>query len=288
MAGTGLKGGKTPKLAGAGAGGPVDETPYETTYGSTVVGMSFKQPFWGYETYDDNENIVGIAGDLISSDKWDVVKINGTPLPGIWTATATQSLQLDVQKPNGYDGAALIEKGYVPAGITMTGKLWTPEQWAHFQEMIPTFWRAPNKWAVNDTKKQTGQIAGEQLSLTIDYPGLVSLGIGKMVIYQMGPPEESGESGVRQIKMLARQYIPVPQKQNSAVKKVNGSGSVDLTAQAREIYKSDSAALAAANAKLPGQNVQIYPETSTAPLPPSQAQAGAKLPSVPAFLRRPD
>ena len=267
------KGGKTTRLAGVGAGGPVDLGQYSTTYGSQVTDAAFKQPFWDLENYDKDDNLLGISGDLFSSNPWDVVKINGTPLPGLWTASATPSLQLDVQKPNGFDGAALVQKGYVPAGITITGQIWTPDQWAHFQELIPTFWRAPNKWAINDVKKQAAQIVGAQLSVSIDYPGLAPLGIGSMVIYQLSPPEDTDQKGVKQIKMMARQYIPVPQKRHSAVKKTNGAGK-DRTAQASAIGLSGS---------LSAIPQLQFPSDKTAPVPPSLGQARLKLPSLPSY-----
>jgi hypothetical protein len=288
MAKASSKGGKTTKLENAGAGGPVDDSQYAQE--GQVLGAAYAQPFWDIEAYasDSTGRPLGTDGPLFSSNQWEVVQINGKNLPGIWVATATPSLQLDVQKPNGYDGAALVQKGYVPAGITMTGTIWTPEQWALFQVMIPTFWRNPNKWAVNDVKKQKAQIEGKQRSLAIYYPGIAPFAINEMVIYQITPPESTDQPGVKQIKLLARQYIPVPQRQQSAEKKTEGRSGQDRTVQAQQIYADNTADLVAANAKLPGQSVQIYPAVSNAPLPPSQAQAGAKLPSIPAFLRRPD
>ena len=281
MATATTKGGKTTRLAGVGAGGAVDTRQYAVAYGSQVTDAAFQQPFWDLENYDKNGDLLGISGDLFSSNPWDVVKVNGTPLPGIWTATATPSLQLDVQKPNGYDGAALVEKGYVPAGITITGQLWTPAQWAHFQELIPTFWRAPNKWALNDVKKQTAQIVPAQLSVTIYHPGLAPLGIGSMVIYQMTPPEDTDQKGVKQIKLLARQYIPVPQKRQTANRKINGIGSKDRTVQAAQI-----AAAAAPGPVSPGAlRAPVLPPFKTDPIAPSLGQSGFKLPSLPNYAK---
>ncbi len=264
---TGGTGGKTTRLADTGSGGPVDLSEY-TVYGSQVTDAAFKQPFWDVVNWDEKQNPYGISGELISSNPWDVVKINGSPLPGRWTATATPALQLDVQKPNGYDGAALVEKGYVPAGITITGLIWTPDQWARFQEMIPTFWRQANKWAVNDAKKQQAQIVGQQLAVSISYPGLAPLAIGSMVIYQLTPPEETDQAGVKQIKMLARQYVPQPQKRRSAVRKVQGMGK-DRSVQADII----SANASPANGLFPQLRA---PTVGNAALPPSLLQAGAK------------
>jgi len=266
------------RMADAAAGGPVDLDQY-TVLGSQVVDAAFKQPFWDVVNWDDEGKAYGISGDMFSSNPWDVVKINGSPLPGRWTATATPSLQLDVQKPNGYDGAALVEKGYVPAGITMTGLLWTPDQWAHFQEMIPSFWRQAHKWAVNDTKKQQLQIVGQQLAVTISYPGLAPLAIGSMVIYQITPPEDASDIGVKQIKMLARQYVPQPQKRPTAVKKVQGIAK-DRSVQAELINGNSRPTVATFSANLKAPDVANLPQR------PSLLQAGAKPLKLPNFAGR--
>jgi hypothetical protein len=272
-------GGKTSRLAGVGAGGPVDLSTYATAYTSEATAAAFQQPFWDIENYDDDGNPLGYSGDLFSQNPWDVVKINGTPLPGVWTVTAVPSLQLDVQKPNGYDGAALVQKGYIPASITITGRIWTPAQWAHFQELIPTFWRKPNKWAVADTKKATAQIVGQQLAVSISHPGIAPFEIGLMVVYQVNPPEDTDQRGVKQIKMLARQYIPAPQKQQSAIKKTNGQAK-DRTVQARKILNGTTPGTSGE----PGQKKQ--PEAATAPLKPSVTEIGVRKPRMPNFANR--
>jgi hypothetical protein len=277
---SGLTGGKTTRLADAGVGGPVDLGQY-TVYGSQVTDAAFQQPFWDVVNWDENGKAFGISGDLFSSNPWDVVKINGSPLPGKWTATATPALQLDVQKPNGYDGAALVQKGYVPAGITITGIIWTPDQWARFLEMIPTFWRAANKWALNDVKKQQAQIVGQQLAVSISHPGLAPLAIGSMVIYQLSPPEDSDQVGAKQIKMLARQYIPTPPKKQSAVKTTRGTGGAGRSVQAQLI--AQEATLLAGG----GFSAALKaPSIANAPLPPSLMQAGFKPLKLPNYAGR--
>jgi hypothetical protein len=284
MATAGGTGGKSTRLAGVGAGGPVDTSRY-AQYGE-VTGAAYQQPFWDLEKYDESPGpnhgqLLGITGDVVSSNPWDVVVLNGHPLPGLWVAAATPALQLDVQKPNGYDGAALVEKGYVPAGITMTGRIWTPGQWASFQVMIPTFWRAPNKWALNDVKKQTAQMVPRQLAVSIYYPGLAPFLINDMVIYQITPPEDTDQLGVKQIKILARQYIPAPQKQQTANRKINGIGSKDRTVQAAQI-----AAAAAPGPVSPGTlRAPVLPPFKTDPIAPSLGQSGFKLPSLPNYAK---
>jgi hypothetical protein len=210
------------------------------------------QPFWDDPSYDENGDPIGIEGQLYGHSPWDRVMLNGSYLPGLWEATGTPSIQLDVQKPNGFDGAALVSRGYVPAGITLTGRLWTPEQWTEFQRILPTFWATPNHYATSDVKQLAGQIIGQQKAVKVEHPGLAAYKIDSMVIKQVTPPEATGEKGVRQIKIMGVQYVPQPQKQKAATKKVTGSG-VDRTVQAKKILGIGNA--------------------SNAPRPPSHAEA---------------
>ena len=232
------KTGKTTKLLD---GQKVDTSGYGPA--STVAAAAL-EPFWGDDpiaTPDDAPyatdgafRVCGIVGDLYGATPWEVVALNGNKLPGLWSATATPAIQLDVQKPNGFDGAALVNRGYVNAGITLTGRIWTPAQWALFQRLLPTFWAPPNKPLVNDQRRQKGQIVGAQKNVRVYYPGLAAMNIYDLVIKQISPPEETGTWGERQIKMMAVQYVPQPQKQQPATKKISGVGK-DRTAQAEKI-----------------------------------------------------
>lgn len=209
-----------------------------SNYGEAGSGLEV-QPFWDQAIEDPNPldpkfRYLGIDGELASDNPWDCVWLNGRVLPGLWEATATPSIQMDVQKPNGFDGAALVSRGYVPAGITLTGRIWTPDQWHEFQQILPTIWTPPNKVAIQDVKKNTGQIVGQQRSVAVEHPGLNAMGVTALVIKQITPPERTGDPGVRQIKMMAIQYVPEPLKKSSAIKKTKGSGG-DRTIQAKII-----------------------------------------------------
>ena len=110
---------------------------------------------------------------------------------------------------------------------------------------------------------------------------LAPLGIGSMVIYQMTPPEDTDQKGVKQIKLLARQYIPVPQKRQTANRKINGIGSKDRTVQAAQI-----AAAAAPGPVSPGAlRAPVLPPFKTDPVAPSLGQSGFKLPSLPNYAK---
>lgn len=205
-------------------------------YGAASTG-AVAQDFWDDPLYDQDGKPIGIEGDLYGSSAWDRVMLNGMILPGLWEATATPALQIDIQKPHGFDGAALVSRGYIPAGITITGRIWTPEQWRTFQQIIPTFWAPPNHYATNDQKRTNGQIVGQQRAVAVDYPGLAALNIHWLVIKQITPPEPTSDKGVRQIKIVAVEYVPEPQKKQGATKKVEGTGAdVDRSVQAQFLH----------------------------------------------------
>jgi hypothetical protein len=271
------------KPVDAGVGQPTSLDGY-AEYGSFATSASFvPSPFWdNLEPLVDPEypgGYHGYDGEMVSSNPWDRVSINGNLLPGIWKATATPALQLDVQKPNGYDGAALIEKGYMPASITLTGLLWLPMHWAEFQRQLPTFWRAPHKFAVQQKRINPNQIVPQRLALTIYAPSIAPLGLSSMVIYQITPPEETADLGVKQVKMMARQYVPQPQKRPTAVKKVHG-----IVAERGVIAASISAntqpRLGAFSANLKSPSVANLPQA------PSVLQAGARPLKLPNFAGR--
>jgi hypothetical protein len=255
--------GKATKNAPISKTNPIDRS----QYGEAATG-SFGQPFWD-QAYDASEKLLideegdsfGIKGALLGDSPWDRVRLNGNYLPGLWEATATPAIQLDVQKPNGFDGAALVSRGYVPAGITLTGRIWTSEQWTEFQRILPTFWGIPNHYATNDVKRDSGQVIGEQRSVQVFHPGLAAFHIDTLVIRQITPPEPTGEKGVRQIKIIAVEYVPEPQKKPAANKKVEGVGKqIDMGIQSKII--------AARHAAL-GSRVS---SVNNLPQPPSIAQ----------------
>jgi len=281
---SGASGGRTTRLATAGRGGSVDTTEYGA--GSQAVEQ---QPFWDIEVYIPNQTgggvsteARGITGDMYPENPWDLITLAGNPLPGIWKAAATPSIQLDVQKPNGFDGAALVSRGYINGGITLTGRLWTPEQWAQWQRVLPLIWRRPNSFAVNDVKKQTGQIQGQQKALEVRHPGLNSMGITSIVLKSIAPPEETGEKGVRQIKLTAMEYVTQPQRQQKADKKTAGV-SRDRTVQAQAIEQERAAKRAKAAASA-GQKPRPLPIRANAPRPPSVGQSAARLKKLPAAV----
>ena len=212
-----------------GAGELIDVSQYA---GPDTEGEFF-QPFWDLELYDDDGNPVGVDGPVFVDNAWDRVQLGDYVLPGLWTASATPALKLDIQSPKGFDGAAIITRGYLPAGITLTGLLWTPFQWRRMQEIFPGIWTRPFKVAAQDVvlkkggavsaaQKDQGQIVGQQRSLTVVNPALNFLGITALVIERPTPPVPHAIPGVRQMTFQCIEYVAPPPILPSAVKVTKG------------------------------------------------------------------
>ena len=125
----------------------VDRTGYQASDG-------YKQraiPFWDQESQAATIEVAGAmyptwATDepMFSPEIWDNLMLGTIAMPGKWRLSGSCSQDIDVQKPQGFDGGALVLRGYVPAIITMEGTLWTPQQWKLFQTIIPSIWRRAN------------------------------------------------------------------------------------------------------------------------------------------------
>jgi len=236
-----------------GTGDPVDLQ--GLTDDVTATSGEFSEPFWDLEAYRDDGQPLDPEGSPVYGDNaWDRVQLGQYQLPGIWTASGTPGLRLDVQKPIGFDGAAVITRGYLPASITLTGLLWTAKQFGLLKEIIPAIWRRPNKIAAQDVQlgkkgrisaveKDEGEIVVEQQSLPVLTPALNVLGIFALVIRQITPLVPHSIPGVRQMTIDCVEYVPEPAKKPSAIRKVKGqTSSRGENAFDREIKAKDARA----------------------------------------------
>jgi hypothetical protein len=231
------------------------------------VSGEFVQPFWDQRAKNDQEaeiareerddpnelssGDIGITGGVFADNPWDRLQLGDYVLPGLWRVSGSVAIQLDVQKPQGFDGAALITRGYIPGRFSFEGMLWTQAQWARWQEIAPALWTRPHKRSPQDVpggpangavyfsaqtvvlgKNQTvktvnrdeGLIVGKQKSLTVVHPALNSApyGISAVVIERLYIPHDGQMPLTKTIQMDCVEYVPEPQQMKSAQKKTIG------------------------------------------------------------------
>jgi len=137
-----------------------------STYAGADFYSEYSAPFWDVDSgSDENGDPIGWCAEepAFSPNIWDQLQLGSDSLPGKWRLSGSMSLDMDVQKPQGFDGGALITRGYVPAMISMEGTLWTPEQWAIFQNIFPAIWTRPHKISGQDVQLGAkGQVAQAQ------------------------------------------------------------------------------------------------------------------------------
>lgn len=73
-----------------------------------------------------------------SPDLWDTLYLGGSPLPGLASVSATHGRKLDAKSAPGTNGARIVDKGYQPAKVDITLKLWTKEQLETWFRLAPT------------------------------------------------------------------------------------------------------------------------------------------------------
>jgi len=149
----------------------VDRTGYPASDGYEQVAI----PFWDQEPQLENigDNLTWAASEPVFSPQiWDNLTLGDIAMPGKWRLSGSCSQDVDVQKPQGFDGGALVLRGYVPAFITMEGTLWTPQQWKMFQGIVSHIWRRANKVSGQDVLLgKKGQV---QQAQTASYAQIVA------------------------------------------------------------------------------------------------------------------
>ena len=218
--------------AHAGVGGIVDTTGYGGPNATAQAGQAFWDIEVGYTGPDGVYHGLGNEGPLYAPNPWQKIQLGAYWLPGKWEVDASPGIQIDVQKPKGYDGAALITRGYLVPRIIMTGELATIEQWATLQQIWPTLWTRPgkvsaqtlvlgNQGQVAGVKQDVGQMEGQERALSVVHPGLNWAGIQALVLKRFSVPKDKG-LGIREIVIEAIEYLPLPTVASSAVKKIKG------------------------------------------------------------------
>lgn len=176
-------------------------------------------PFW-----DSNES--GYEEGKVT-EAWDICTLGGQVLPGITEVTGSPGIKTDIQKANGRDGAAIVQRGYIPAQIEISVTIWTPAQWTIWQQdVMPKIWRRPGKLDFNDQKKKIGASdleVAKTAAIQIAHPEAASIGVTAIMITSISSPRPtSGVAGARTIKIKAIEYVPPPPPSKNAIRKATG------------------------------------------------------------------
>lgn len=204
-------------------------------YAGEDTSGEFFQPFWDAELYDANGEPVGQDAPVFMPNPWDRLQLGDHVLPGLWRVSGSVAIQLDVQKPQGYDGAAIITRGYIPGRFSMEGTLFGPAQWARWQEVTPAIWTRPFKVSAQDVvlgkrqgrsgvNRDDGLIVGTQKALTVVHPALNAhpIAISAVVIERVYVPRDGSIPLTKVVQFDCVEYVAEPQKKPSAQKKVAG------------------------------------------------------------------
>lgn len=145
---------------------------------------------------------------------WDTIYLAGNQLPGLISVKCEQQLQIDQQKGPKHDGAVLILHGYLPGPIEISVTLWTLDQWAAWNRLVPTFWRRPEKSSDDLAKiaadRKISPTAARLLQAAVDvsYPGLLMLGITQLIVRGISVPEPGPAPQTRVIRLRCIEFRP--------------------------------------------------------------------------------
>lgn len=135
---------------------------------------------------------------------WDVLVLDGTPLPGKATVHARAGRKIDVRESPAANGSGLSYLGYQPASIDVTLVLWTDEQLDQFAKWLP---------AVQPRASQ-----GAPRAVSVYHPALQLLGIESVFVQEIGAPELD-DDGRATVQMRFIERRPLGTK-NAEVKQV--------------------------------------------------------------------
>jgi hypothetical protein len=169
-------------------------------------------------TTDTNGNPIFVGQGPVYAGGWDTAMLAGQRLPGICDVKCEKTLQIDQQKGQKSDGAALVMQGVLPASIDITITIWTQEQWVRFLELVPGFWRKPTKDAPDSADAPNSMSAIE-----IFWPGLLYLDISQVIVTSISAPEPGPVEQSKNIRIKCVEYQPPTRKTApSKVKKATG------------------------------------------------------------------
>lgn len=153
-------------------------------------------------------------GDTFMKNPWDVVNLNGKPLPGLCKVKAIGKLTIDRKKPPGADGLTITSQGYDPGNVDIEILLWTWAQWKEMVQAAVTLWARPRR-------------GGQIKALDISHPALSLWGIRSVVIEGVSIPEPGSIPQSMVVRLKAVEHLPPDQKNKTKTVKASGNVAVD-------------------------------------------------------------
>ena len=126
-------------------------------------------------------------------EQWDKVTLQGVQLPGIATVEHVLGRKQDVQSPPGSDGANIRDKGYEPARITITLRLWTRDDFNALDQS--------NLAAILQAGRQ-------RVPLSIVHPVLNQDGIRQVIFSSKTGLKPSAMKGMWEVQLTFYQHKP--------------------------------------------------------------------------------
>ncbi len=130
---------------------------------------------------------------------WDVVYLNDRRLPGLSELTFRRLHRGDIRSINGADYGTISLLGYSPSEINIRTRLWTGQQLADFQALIPFFQPVPGKPASSPTNPGDSR----PQSLKIRHPALAMWSITEVVILEIAGPQKTATPQVFEVVLRA-------------------------------------------------------------------------------------
>jgi len=147
---------------------------------------------------------------------WDRLTINGRWYAGTVSVDGQGvSQKLDVRSPPGADGARLVHKGYEPASVELTLRLWTEAHLEDFSALLPQ---------IHPRRR-----IGARSAIDVFHPALALLLIQRVVVRTVGLLRPSGTPGLFECKLTCLEYAPpTPRSVTRAVAPPRPSGLGDI------------------------------------------------------------
>lgn len=194
--------------------------------------------FWDSTVTAGGSDPGGYFGDTYSANPWNYCTIAGQKTPGIAEVQVTPKLKLDQKKANGRHGSTHTKTGYDDAEVDIKIYMWTPEQWAVYeQHIVPIIWPPAKPDAQeaqqsnNKTKKRETAFDG---ALSFVHPNAALYRVSAVVVTSPSGREPGRVVGEGMVRIKAKQWQAPSTKKKPVTKTVKKG--YDVTPE----YKKDS------------------------------------------------